>query len=214
VCVHVKLGRQTLPARLLKLSLSPERIPDESLVQMLEISRPPQKDDLSTTVHRGSCMCGAVTYSVSSHPLLSAYCHCTLCQRLNRMPLLITSAHLLKAHLDSPFVHTVHFPESAFAWTHPEPHEDALQSFAVPQKPWKIRWRCKLCGACVCSQNVKANKRSIWSVHLERDGKGKVIRWDELMPTAHIFYGSRMLDINDELSKWEGYEGRSAQIRS
>jgi hypothetical protein len=44
----------------------------------------PLNDDLSNAVYRGSCMCGDVTYAVTGRPLLSAYCHCTICQRLNR----------------------------------------------------------------------------------------------------------------------------------
>ena len=49
-------------------------------------------------------------------------------------------------------------------------------------------------------------------MHLERDKEGKIIGWDDLQPTAHIFYGTRILDINDSLSKWDGYKDRSVQI--
>jgi hypothetical protein len=34
-------------------------------------------------VHNGGCFCNGVRYKVVGLPLLSAYCHCTLCQRLN-----------------------------------------------------------------------------------------------------------------------------------
>lgn len=34
-------------------------------------------------VHKGGCFCGSVSYEVKGLPSLSAYCHCTLCQRLN-----------------------------------------------------------------------------------------------------------------------------------
>lgn len=33
-------------------------------------------------VLRGGCYCGSVSFSVNSAPVLSAYCHCTICQRL------------------------------------------------------------------------------------------------------------------------------------
>ena len=167
-----------------------------------------------SSAYRGSCFCGAVTYAVTGRPFLSAYCHCTACQRLNRtiVTLRTWESSLTACLLDSPFVHTIHFPESAFQWTHAEPHEDALQSFILPQKPWKTRWRCRLCGGCVTSYNSKTNRRSIWSVHLERDEEGMIIGWDDLKPTAHIFYGTRILDINDNLSKWDGYSDRSTQI--
>jgi hypothetical protein len=120
---------------------------------------------------------------------------------------------LLKGpYLDSPFVLTIHFPDSAFTWTHTVPHKEALDSFVPPQKPWKTRWRCKRCGCCVASHNSKANKWSVWGTQLERDEEGKIIGWDGVKPTAHMFYGTRILDINDGLLKWDGYEGQSTGI--
>jgi hypothetical protein len=52
----------------------------------------------------------------------------------------------------------------------------------------------------------------VWGPHLARDESGRVLRWDEVRPTAHIYYGTRLLDINDDLGKWEGYEGGSDKI--
>ncbi|KAI0653915.1 Mss4-like protein [Cubamyces menziesii] len=145
---------------------------------------------------KGSCFCGRVSYSITGDPILRAFCHCTNCQRLT----------------GCPFVHTVHFPSSAFRWTHPEPHEDLLDSYVIPSKPWKTRFRCKSCGACVMSANSKADKCSVWGAHLARDEAGKILHWDIVKPTAHIFYGTRLLDVDDGLGKWEGYEGASARL--
>lgn len=36
---------------------------------------------MSTMIHRGGCLCGAVTYQVSGDPLWSAHCHCATCRR-------------------------------------------------------------------------------------------------------------------------------------
>ncbi|KAF9469615.1 Mss4-like protein, partial [Collybia nuda] len=146
--------------------------------------------------YAGGCFCGAVTYRVIGPPLLSAYCHCTLCQRLNA----------------SPFIHTIHFPDTAFIWTHTEPHENALDCFVVPEKPWKTRWRCKQCGCCISSHNSKANKWSVWAAQLERDKEGKIKGWDDLKPTAHMFYGTRLVNVDDGLGKWEGYENKSTKL--
>ncbi|KAI0360662.1 hypothetical protein OH77DRAFT_1418649 [Trametes cingulata] len=144
----------------------------------------------------GSCFCGNVSYSVAGSPALSAFCHCTQCQRLT----------------GCPFVHTIHFPATSFTWTHPQPHEDRLDSYVVPNKPWKTRFRCKDCGACVMSVNSKTDSRSVWGAHLARDDAGKIKHWDAVKPTAHIFYDTRMVDVNDGLGKWEGYEGRSTRL--
>jgi len=35
------------------------------------------------TIYRGGCYCGAIAWQATGKPILSAYCHCTLCQRLN-----------------------------------------------------------------------------------------------------------------------------------
>ncbi|KAK7680190.1 hypothetical protein QCA50_016699 [Cerrena zonata] len=151
----------------------------------------------SNHILKGTCFCGSVSYALSAPPVLSAYCHCTNCQRLK----------------GCPFVHTVHFDASAFRWTHAEPHYDHLHAYPIPDKPHKTRYRCKNCGACVASHNSTKDKWSIWGVHLERTSEGKIKDWNVVKPTAHIFYGTRILDIEDSLGKWEGYEGDSGRIR-
>ncbi|KAF9011157.1 Mss4-like protein [Cyathus striatus] len=147
-------------------------------------------------IHRGGCFCGAISYEVSGRPMLSAYCHCTLCQRLN----------------SSAFIHTIHFSAAAFSWTYPEPHEEALDSYSVFTKPWKIRKRCKKCGSTVASYNTKLDKWSVWGGQLERDADGKIKGWDSVKPEAHMFYETRMLDISDNLKKWTGYPEKSERI--
>jgi hypothetical protein len=52
----------------------------------------------------------------------------------------------------------------------------------------------------------------VWGPHFARDDSGRIIRWEEVRPTAHIFYGTRLIDIEDDLGKWEGYEGISEKI--
>ncbi len=109
-------------------------------------------------------------------------------------------------------MNTIHFPSSAFQWTHPAPHEERLDSFIPPSKPYKIRYRCKKCGACVASVNSKTANTSVWGAHLARDEDGKILDWETVQPTAHIFYGTRMLDVKDSLGKWEGYENGSTRL--
>ncbi|KJA28586.1 hypothetical protein HYPSUDRAFT_34028 [Hypholoma sublateritium FD-334 SS-4] len=148
-------------------------------------------------VHRGGCFCGSVSYEVKGLPSLSAYCHCSLCQRLNA----------------AAFIVTCHFPAPQFTWTQNTQHIDELiESYAVASKPWKIRWRCKKCGCTVASNNIKAKTWSVWGAQLERNDKGRIIGWDTIKPTAHIFYDTRLADVADDLSKWNGYEGKSERL--
>ncbi|KAI0077222.1 hypothetical protein K474DRAFT_1113570 [Panus rudis PR-1116 ss-1] len=145
---------------------------------------------------RGSCYCGSVSYSVQGCPALSAYCHCTLCQRLT----------------GCPFVHTIHFEPSAFTWTHKTPHENHLDQYTVAEKLNKTRYRCKTCGVTVASRNSNSGHWSVWGSHLERDEKGQILDWEIVKPTSHMFYGTRVIDVVDGLGKWEGYENKSDRI--
>jgi hypothetical protein len=100
-------------------------------------------------------------------------------------------------------------------WTHipsESSAESSLDSFVNHLKPWKTRFRCKTCGCTVASYNGKSEAWSIWGGQLERDQEGSIKSWEIVKPTAHIFYGTRMLDVSDDLGKWEGYEGKSQRI--
>lgn len=134
-------------------------------------------------------------------------------------------------HSACPFIHTIHFPAASFTWTHEGPHEARLDTFEVTGKPWKHRKRCMACGSNVASYNIRTDCWSIWGATLARDEEGKIKNWDQLrvgnlllryvltaliqfllQPTAHMFYGTRMLDIQDELGKWAGYENKSDKM--
>ncbi|KAG6911308.1 hypothetical protein DXG01_002147 [Tephrocybe rancida] len=147
-------------------------------------------------VYKGGCFCGSVSYKITGNPILSAYCHCTNCQKL----------------AGAPFIHTIHFPSAAFAWTHGKPNDDVLDAFVPPSKPYKTRYRCKNCGVCVTSKNNLADKNSVLGTHLERDEKGALVHWEDLKPTAHIYYDTRVVDIDDGLGKWTGYENSSERL--
>ncbi|KAJ7687381.1 hypothetical protein B0H17DRAFT_1070030 [Mycena rosella] len=112
----------------------------------------------------------------------------------------------------SAFIWTIHMPAAAFAWTHAKPHDAALDKYVTEGKPWKTRYRCKNCGCCVGSYNTKTENWSVWGTQLERNEGGITKNWEVVKPTAHIFYETRLVDVDDELSKWEGYEYKSTRI--
>ena len=119
---------------------------------------------------------------------------------------------------------------------------NALDAYVIQGKPHKTRFRCKECGACVAGYNSVRDRWSVWGAQLERqeksisqngsgsgsggseegegEGEGKEFVpsgmrkevWEVVKPTAHIFYGTRMVDVRDGLGKWEGYEGISERI--
>jgi hypothetical protein len=83
----------------------------------------------------------------------------------------------------------------------------------MPSKSWKTRYRCKTCGVGIASYNTKRNTWSLWGPNFARGDEGKVKSWAVLKPDAHIFYGTRMLDVEDGLEKWEGYKDVSKRLR-
>ena len=78
----------------------------------------------------------------------------------------------------------------------------------------KTRYRCKTCGVGVASYNEEKEKWSVWGALFPRDGDNKIRSdlWELIKPDAHIFYGTRMVDVNDGLEKWEGYKDISQRL--
>ena len=113
-----------------------------------------------------------------------------------------------------PFVHTIHVKEPDFVWSwlYTEPSGSRVDYYENPLKQHKRRFRCKQCGAPVASFNMRTAQFSVWGACLERGPDGEILEWARVKPTAHQFYGTRMLDVNDELGKWEGYEGKSEKL--
>ena len=102
----------------------------------------------------------------------------------------------------------MHFTDANFSWA-PNVSEESYDRFIIPEKSWKSRLRCKACGVAVAGYNIKTDRWSVWAPHLKRDDSGKFKNYDLVKPTAHIFYGTRLLDVIDTLGKWVGYEGTS-----
>ncbi|KAJ7755022.1 Mss4-like protein [Mycena maculata] len=164
------------------------------------------------SIHAGACFCGSVSYTVTGQPTLSAYCHCTRCQASLLGLASLRNSLNSQIMTGSAFIWTLHYPAAAFAWTHPEPHSAALAEYVTEGKNWKTRWRCNRCGCCIASYNTKTEHWSVWGTQFEREEGGITKDLDGIKPTAHIFYGTRLVDVKDKLSKWEGYEDNSAKI--
>jgi hypothetical protein len=64
----------------------------------------------------------------------------------------------------------------------------------------------------VGSYNIKTDNWSVWGVQLQREDDGVTKDLESVKPTAHIFYGTRLVDVNDDLGKWEGYENKSTRM--
>lgn len=109
----------------------------------------------------------------------------------------------------SPFVHVLHYSSQSLTWTDP----DAIFTNSEPESPWK-EWRCKSCLGLVGSENPSQSKWSLRGAHFRRNAKGLIENWHFIKPTGHMFYDTRMLDVNDGLPKWEGFAGSSRRLDS
>ncbi|KAJ7116837.1 Mss4-like protein [Mycena crocata] len=144
----------------------------------------------SESVHKGICMCGSISYAVKGKPLFSIYCHCINCQKAD----------------GAAFVAAVHFPDSAFSWTcsEVEPLKESLGDIVL--------YRCSKCRSCMATQILSSKNWALRATQLDRGEDGKIIGWDEVKPTGHIFYGRRVVDVADSLPKWEGARGTSTKL--
>lgn len=78
---------------------------------------------------------------------------------------------------------------------------------------------CAQCGGRVGAYIPQMQAYGLFSANFERhdasDGaekEGKIKGWNVLKPTAHSFYGTRVIDVKDGLKKYEGFAGYSAEV--
>lgn len=115
----------------------------------------------------GYCACGRLRYTIDCTNLdsdltLSAFCHCSRCQRIN----------------GAPFVHSLHLKYPAVTWdSKPEKQSDdpprapetgfspqAETYESLPGKKWKLR--CKTCGSPMGTWNGERLKWVSWLLPL------------------------------------------------
>ena len=127
------------------------------------------------------CACGATRFSASESPLFRLICHCSICQRFN----------------DAPYADVTVFRAKDVAM----PPDEVVQFNTYRPPPNVRRGVCSQCASpaievfhtpllpkltIVPTQNIK-----------RRDRLPK--------PAAHIFYESRVSDVDDDLTKHHGY---------
>lgn len=131
-----------------------------------------------TTPVRASCECGAVQVQVHG-AVARFYCHCSICQRLNRA-----------AYGDPVFL---------FRWQHTVEDPSQLAWKRHRWTPVNVnRGTCRTCGSLVV-ETVAATPFAIVI--------GSAWSDPSQLPEArgHAFYGTRVADIDDGLPKWSGY---------
>lgn len=126
-----------------------------------------------------TCSCGATRFLVREAPLFRCFCHCTICQRFNEAP---------------------YGDITCFRWRGVDrPPEGQVRFEAYRSPPLLQRGRCAQCGqpaleyVRVPPRVVLVPTRNVHDPSLVPD------------PSLHIFYDTRVADVNDDLPKYAGY---------
>jgi len=139
----------------------------------------------------GACHCTAVTFAVRHDPLDVKYCHCTDCQRLHAAP--------------AQWAAVLHKADVRVTCG-----VEALEFYSSSSKRKEHELPCKV----YCKQCHTA----IWD-----EGRNMLMLFPTLLnlprpipeqwrARCHIFYGSRVVDINDGTPKWSGHKDQSEPI--
>lgn len=127
------------------------------------------------------CECGQVDYGVQAQPLIRAICHCTICQAFNQAP--YADICIYKAR-------DVEMPD------------ESLVRYKSWQSP-KVVHR----GVCVACEKPIVEKLTMPLLPNYVMVPTRTLQNSSLVPDAemHVFYHSRLADIDDELPKYNGY---------
>ena len=150
-------------------------------------------DDNFVAKYGASCQCNAVKYEVSSDPVDAKICHCKICQTLHGAPMQWAAIfHKRHVRFMAGFDHLVYYNSEL------DKHGRIL--------PCKVS--CAYCGSLIADEG-----RNMWLAFPSLFDFGIPPRIPEIFrPTCHIFYGMRVIDINDNLPKWSGHKNRSALL--
>jgi hypothetical protein len=140
--------------------------------------------------YRASCYCGAVCYEVCADPVDAKICHCLACQRLHGAPMQWAAIfHKKDVRITAGIEHL------RFYNSERDRHDRIL--------PCKVS--CKRCGTPVADEG-----RRMWLAFpaLFDFGPGREVP-AAFRPTCHIFYGTRAVEVCDDLPKWSGHKNHS-----
>ena len=129
----------------------------------------------------GRCPCGSVTFETTASPIFRAYCHCSICREYNGA--------------DYADV-TVFRAEDIRALD-----EDGVGFKVYKQPPLVRRGSCLRCGKPAVE---KARIPPLPKLVIVPTGNLDDATWRPA-PAMHIFYGSRVVDVDDGVRKHDGF---------
>ena len=143
--------------------------------------------------YKAACFCGAVQYEVSADPVDAKICHCLACQKLHGAPMQ-WAAIFHKRHVRI----TAGLDRLVFYCSERDKPERIL--------PCKVS--CSRCGTPIADEG-----RRMWLAFPSLFDFGHPAHVpDSFKPTCHIFYGTRVTEVCDDLSKWSGHKNHSSLL--
>ncbi len=151
------------------------------------------EDTTFTAKYRARCHCQAVRYEVSADPVDAKICHCVVCQTLHGAPMQ-WAAIFHKRHVRI----TRGSAQLRFYNSERQQYERIL--------PCKVS--CAGCGTLIADEG-----RKMWLAFPSLFDFGRPPQVPaSFTPTCHIFYGTRVMDMTDELPKWAGHKKKSVLL--
>ena len=140
--------------------------------------------------YHARCHCSTVRYEVAADPVDVKICHCDTCRVVHGAPMQWAAIFHKR---DVRF--TAGLEARRFFNT-----ERLVDARVLPCKV-----ACAVCGTLVADEG-----RNMWLAFptLFDFGSPPAVP-DAFRPRCHIFYGQRVIDIDDGLPKWSGHKGRS-----
>lgn len=150
-------------------------------------------DDNFVALYEARCHCTAVRYESRAEPVDAKICHCRDCQVLHGAPMQWAAIFHKK---DVRFVAGVEHLRF-YSSTHGR---------AERILPCKVA--CSLCATPIADEG-----RNMWLAFptLFDFGEPALVP-SSFRPSCHIFYGSRVADIQDGLPKWAGHRNASTLL--
>ncbi len=155
----------------------------------------PNLEQAFTPKYFASCHCGAVAYAVSDDPVDAKICHCRVCQKLHGAPMQL-AAIFHKAH--------VQFTRGI----------GRLKFYNSELNRSERILPCKV-SCAVCRTPIADEGRRMWLAFPSLFDFSEAEQLpSQFRPTCHIFYGLRLMDMNDGLPKWSGHKGTSERLET
>lgn len=140
--------------------------------------------------YAAACHCGAVRYEVRTDPVDAKICHCRDCQVLHGAPMQWAAIfHKRDVRLTAGIDHLRYYASHS----------------SRPERTLPCKVSCARCGTPIADEG-----RRMWLAFPELFDFGRPRRIPAAFrPTCHIFYGLRVVDVDDDLPKWAGHKDRS-----